>query len=1109
MLTGKFKWDAFINYEKSHIASFLKNLGFSDVEVLVFLCVQKSFHQNAASHLIFSKGKDCKVYSNKHIEFNLNAIDRRNYLPYLGISEKLGRGDILNLASEGQLWTTQMYALLRVCACAAQYILSGKSCTDEEIVEKLLDNVRQVSDCVMGHDAECQDSNELLENKSLEDFRRFSYVVLGEDHLTLPDMLASLVRYVRSQYSLTIQDLEETCSQHVLIRVVVLVIYKAAINQFVSINSGVLSDKCKVQIFPMLTKFMCDDTNKLPISCRNHLGIDEDSVLLIFYRDLFSVLHYGDVYDYYESENYLIAATVNDICTAVGRSLTVVVNPGEGYNPYYSYMTNFVFYDTMLAVSEVLKDSNLESTVLFEHVMLMYKTLLAEKSEDVLFHLFLTPLGIFRFCYDDEEGKTKVGVELVLELLFTCYHAAFIKGDFIDNVKIFFDKCYDKLCTIGASVSQSSRCKYIEAFSSYEACKQELGSLYGYKQGNFSDIKYNKRQLFTLVQHLLLDKVNGEQVEKSNLTYSVFIECKPVDEVKAQQAAMMLCQAFKKSKGVIDDCSVRGVAGLLMIVLFGNFLERNIVLRLLDVFHIACRKSKECGIHQKKQLVEDFINYCGVVLNLLKNLENRLPFSFSMEEVWNLDSSDSAVYYQLLHMVDCCADELGISSSDLEQARNIPYDLSLSEMLCGIPILSEGQSSPDRQVNPCSSFDRTQCLLSMQLLSSYVCLYNPDRVASDLLSGNVHLPSFLLGSILTYPPLVSYFVSLCREYTSIKNYPVEEKVSEILKLLCSKEELCKPASCEAVSNMGAEESSYVTEQIIMALITENGNSNLDEGLFKNACLRIIKLRGLGQNNVDLYLKLARRFSADPGQYSIDYELLSKVLLSEDNTELTNTSEDSSCSQSLLVQTDLDMKHDGNNNMCDEAERDCPTEDDDIEVGAENLIIDSEAGVGQKSENIGLPHTRLQSNINEVEESKVHDRKSQFDSEFCDQTLDKEKKSQARQLSTLQLHKKRRHCINAAVTIMASTFTVLICVAFTCQMSGKLLIGCIALAMICLSLSIMFCLTAAIDTHELAERNHEETNIQPVLNNSITEIQELDSIVDSCKTTEHRREAVSK
>ncbi|WP_395878051.1 hypothetical protein [Ehrlichia muris] len=1113
MLIGKFKWDAFINYEKSYLASFLRNLGFSDVDILALLCIIASFHQNTASYIVDSVGvySEIIVHSNSHVEFTPHAPDHRSYAFYHDILQKLDSGVILDLASKGSLWTTQMYGLFHICTCAIRYILSGECSTDEEIVEKLMNDIQKVSVCVMSYGEKHQYSIDKADNDELLRYsQRFSSLVLGEDHLTLPNMLASLVSYIRSQYSLSVQDLRETCNRDVLAKIMALVIYKTAIHQFVSINSNELSNTCKSQIFPMIAPFVCNYTSTLPLSCRSHLGIVEDLVLLGFYRNLFSVFHDCKIDEYYESEYMLTTAVASDMFASIRKSLDSVLDTSVEYYPYYSFTTTFVIYDVMLACNEVLRDRNLEAVVLFERVIMLYKLKECEVENKICYTLFDTRLQEFKFSYIDGHQK-KYGLELLLELLFTCYHAAFLGEQTVNNVKMFYDKCYNKLSAIAGSASGYS---YNNIVLSYKEYKKELEGLYGYKQVGFLDIKYDTRLLFILIQHLLFNEINVEQATKSNLTYNVFIECKPVNEVKAQQAAMMLCQAFKKSNGVIDDCSVKGVTGLLMVVLFGNFLQRNIVLRLFDIFHIAYRKCEECGIHEEKDMAENLTGYCSVILNLLKGIDNKLPFSFSMEEVWGLDSDSAAVYGQLMFMVNCYASGLGISLSDLEQERNTVYDSGFSKILCGIPISSAKQSDPSMQVNPCSSFDRAQCLLSIQLMSSYVCLYNPDKIDNDLFSGDLSLPSFLLGSILTYPPLFGDFVKLCHEYTLMKGYPVEKKFSEILMSLCNEEELPRISDWEVISDVDAERSHGITQNIIMNLIKEDGSSNLNETIFKDACLSIIKLRELKHDGVARNIESACHSSA-MSCHIVDDELSAKVLSSEDTTKVIETSDN--VHHLVPIQAaDLDVKCDGNNNQYENVSKECDFKtkkvlpDDNVETRQGGLImddktvidqknvvvlphpslqpivdgtVDTKVGVDQKPEDIVAQGANLQPSINEIKEPESHGRP---DARVCD--LDNEQKIQALQ--------KKICCLIVAAVTMISTFVILMCVAFTCPMSRGLFAGCIVGAITCLTLSIIGCFSICVrSTDALSTMSHDghddENDIcpQPILNSSIAEMQD--------------------
>ena len=1144
MLNGKFRRRAFMYHYESYVASFLRNLGFTNLDILALLCILKSFHQNTASYISCNRPGSCRIYSNSFVEFSLNTADHRNYKYFSNVLRVLHNNDVFKLSNKAQLWCTQMYALLRLCSCTVKFMLSRECLQDEEIVKKLVEDVEQVCACIMACERENSKSSNVIYS-TLEYFQYFSNVLLGGGNL----VLFEVVREARSQYSQAIQGLEEGMQEASILRIITLVIYKTAISRFIVNNNNVLSGVFKSQVFSMVAQFACSDINTLPLSCRSHLGINNASILLDFYKNLFYVFHLNNMSEYYETDDQAAAAIGNDLYSAVGGSLNIVSNPSDGYNPLSNAcVTYFVNYDAMLAVNEVLQDESLRKALAFEHMVMLYKTLLTEKICD-LNELLVSNLGDYNFVYVDQE-ENRYGIQLLYEIVSTCYHIAFVQRFPMAEVSGYYEKCRKELSAVALAIQSASKDDKVllmqKLMQKYRENMKVLQGSCGCQPVACLEDRYSAELLCVLLQDLLLGKLNVAWDIRLKLPYDLFLQCRPVNEVKAQQAAMMLCQAFKKSDGVIDNSSVESVTGLLMILLFGDFLQRNILLRLFDVFHVAYRKSEEYGTIEGKNILGNFVGCCHTVLNLLKSVKSNLPFCFSMESLEDLKSDDISIYGGLMCMINCCASELSLSLSDLEQERDRIYSAMFSEVLGSMPVSQVKAFNSSMQIVPCNECNPVQCLLAIQLLSSYVCLYNSDKVVDDLFFGNLCSPGFLLAAIITYPVLSSSLAQLCYRCTLAEDYSVEQDLSGILKLLCSKRKVVSGIFCDvAVDDMAVKESIITTNDVARILVKADGSSNLDPEIVKNACFNIIELRELGSSDVEECIKSA---SSSSGPSNISQPELMAFLSLIYNTNLSSFSE----SRSFLSKF---IKHDDNNNVPgDGAKPDFNVESgdlDNIETDTVDCAVGSGADVAQKSKSVIVPYDNnvqgggvepdlnvegvdlgdnietdtvdcvvgseadvaqnvpcasLEPNINEVEKSKVHGKKLYFDSGFCDQTQLDKRKSQAKQLSKLQLQKKRRHCISAAAG-MVSVFTILMCVAFACQMRENLFIGCVALGIICLTLSMIFCLSVIVDTCKLGRVDHKD--IQPALNYNMTKVQEPKAcILDSHKTTD-KKEAIPK
>ncbi|MCZ6901369.1 MAG: hypothetical protein O7C62_00945, partial [Rickettsia endosymbiont of Ixodes persulcatus] len=291
------------------------------------------------------------------------------------------------------------------------------------------------------------------------------------------------------------------------------------------------------------------------------------------------------------------------------------------------------------------------------------------------------------------------------------------------------------------------------------------------------------------------------------------------------------------------------------------------------------------------------------------------------------------------------------------------------------------------------------------------------------------------------------------------------------------------------------------------------SSNLNETIFKDACLSIIKLRELKHDGVARNIESACHSSA-MSCHIVD-ELSAKVLSSEDTTKVIETSDN--VHHLVPIQAaDLDVKCDGNNNQYENVSKECDFKtkkvlpDDNVETRQGGLImddktvidqknvvvlphpslqpivdgtVDTKVGVDQKPEDIVAQGANLQPSINEIKEPERHGRP---DARVCD--LDNEQKIQALQ--------KKICCLIVAAVTMISTFVILMCVAFTCPMSRGLFAGCIVGAITCLTLSIIGCFSICVRSTDalstMSHDDHDDENDkcpQPILNSSIAEMQD--------------------
>ena len=1059
MLTGKFKLNAFIRHEMSCLALFLKSRGFTDKEMLGFLSVIQSFHQSTPSFLIYG-GYKFSVVSEKQINFLMKSCDHRNYSNYQYILDRLDESGELDLVCQAYLWTIQMYALLRFYCYACQLQLGSECHSHDEMIDTLVNDLYDLCASIMTHGKEGKDGipNDVL----LQYVERFVNLVFGVDYQSLRSKLFCIVQNAYRSYSeartgiaLEAQDKEK--------RMLVLVIYKAAINEFMSINSSGFSELFKEQIFPMTCRFICNGISKLPELFRSRLGIGCNIDIVSFYKDLFFVFNEKDLYDVYQNEDEFGSAIFNDICLSTRGSLAAVSGDIRSYSPYSYQMSVFVFYDISLAVYEIFGTKRLHRLLQLEHMLQLYKTLLAEDLNDMHVEL-VTSLGKFSFHYTDENGEDKCALELLLELMSLCYHAAFINRVPIEQVSLCYSVCYNMMSEI-ADMGNSEM-----LLQEYRKVFTDMAAELHCQDVNLSEVVFDKSFFFVLVQHLLCGEVLGKKLTESDLTYDVLLECRKTQELKAQQASVMLCRVFKKSNGIVDGCSSNNISGILGKLLFGNFLERNLILKMLSIFHIAYKRSRNSHNSREiqKNLKQELTSYFSVVLNLLKDVKTELPYDFSPDSIDGLSPDHCGIYSHINNMLNICAESLGISLCDLEMERNVKFERDFADILSAIP-MSLLNNGPDvvKQVSLCKGFDRETCMLIMQLVVSYVCLYDSNKVKRDLCSANLSSPAFLLFNILTYPMLFNTFVDLCYRTLLEKSIIIEKRLIKILQSLNSEGVLNDLPTTGVENKIIVKGKEIITESLMKLLIREDMSFNISEGVLKSACLGIIKLRGLNHADVELDIKNARNTARTSSRFIIDDGLLSKALSDENK----NLGVDQAVMHSPLFSQFFSRNDAGEiptvhgvltnfSKLAESKKLDTPigiiklSDVKDESTSTSSLMITDDK-VDRKYKKLlsDFYDAGFESEIDKVEVSKVKDDlKSYVDSAFYRKAyLEKQKKS-----TSLFKMNVCGYAAPVIALVIGCMSVLLLFIAFADQQNTMLFISCIIIAVVFLVISILCC-----------------------------------------------------
>ncbi|AHX03407.1 hypothetical protein ECHHL_0241 [Ehrlichia chaffeensis str. Heartland] len=1083
MLTNKFKQSAVMAHNMSYLAYFCRSMGLSSEDTLGLLTILESFHQNAASFLIYDLDR-CNVESNDHIDFVVKDCDHRNYRCYDHVSQQLETQGHLELASMTRLWNVQMYLLLRLHSLAAQYVLSTRHYTDDEIVEGLLSDLSRTCMSIMTRGKTSSVTPENAEALKVygDKFVQRLFGIQTMDMDSMHNILHSMICSVRGSYLQVIEGLDKVQDKETLMKLVTLVVYKSAISRFMNINPDFFSQTLRKKAYSVLHGFICDGTDKLPISCRSRLGMGMAPSLVLFYKNLFSVFHQGSISDCYGDEIRYNISVFNDVCLATRGSLAIVANEPVPYNPFSSRMTHFAYYDATLAVNGIFHHPKLDNVLKLESMTQMYKMSLEGNPSD-LHCLFVSGLGRMNFSFEDK-GEPNSGLEMLCELLSMCYYAVFVARQPLSLVRGIFNICYGKLGDLGDKVNVGSVAgsklaieSYRDAFNAAQAALHCTGI-------NPSDVIFKKETLLILVQHLLLGEVAQEKIEDSKLAFDIFELCKPVNEVKAQQAAMMMCQAFRGSNGVVDGYEVGNLGAIVLKLLFGNFVERNLILKLLDITCVACDRYKMQGAVQDmyNELLKDFMSCADVCLSLFRYAGSSLPMCYSSQVVAGLDGDSCAVYSQMYNMLSSYASRLNVSQDDLIRARNSRFSVSFAELFSNAVLPHGEQSGPELQVNPCDGISKPESMALVQMLASYVYLYNSSEIKEELLSAKLSSPQFLFSIILVSPRFAANFINMCYESSTKKDYSPQKAVSAFLNRI-SNIGGSRTSSAEAIDIMTGQGNNVIMENFIRSCVNEDGSINVEDSILRAACLWIIKSNNLVHKDV-----IQDVDDADcAGKVSpvvIDSVSLSEVLLPVLSNPLALDDPEGPVSFSHLVYSTGLLDKSG-------------IESASATVGKLQIQIQVDAKCETDVKEVGPSDDKVSEIVemkDDVQEVEVECKTSDTQTVAIeDQTQRYEDSYVARdpgdvQSSTSDIFKEKRSSIcNYASAISAAILAVsltLMGMAFAVNDEGAR-IACIALSMTCFVISISMFLMTCINIRSLNGRNEgHDDDTQRILNNEV-------------------------
>ncbi|MGN7618665.1 MAG: hypothetical protein ACTJLM_01495 [Ehrlichia sp.] len=486
----------------------------------------------------------------------------------------------------------------------------------------------------------------------------------------------------------------------------------------------------------------------------------EDRLSIIgFYKHLLCVLCAKDDYD---SDDKVYGCVSTNLSHVIKQGLSCV-SKGDlrPYNPKSHHFGGTVVFDVLLMMKEMFDSRTLEKMLRTEYVILLCNMSLAvnekvpsgvvarSREESYYIHVNYKLCKLDSFFggsgIDDKDGENRKIVELLSELLYACYYAVFIKHMPIGIVRKYYVQYSEKLSRLN-SCSPSLRSKllleYTEVFC-------DMKNALGCEGNEFLEIDTEVPLFLILIKYLL---VNVSLPEHFNSTSCYFFEgCRQVNEIKAQQAAMMMlkaCQSF-------DGAKKGGITYvIIMKLLFGNFLERNLILKIFDIFHISfCNASgSESSL---VSLAEDLYSVFCSTLPLVACLQNELPMDCSDGALESMDLNSCELHDRAFQTaMSYAVNVLNISAVSLREMQYKKYNSSFINLLSCVVTRD---TYCLRVASPCSGLSEEECDAVVSIASSYVRSYvdNP-----TLFDARICSMEFLVFCVLTHPELVSSFALL-------------------------------------------------------------------------------------------------------------------------------------------------------------------------------------------------------------------------------------------------------------------------------------------------------------------------------------------------------------
>ena len=240
---------------------------------------------------------------------------------------------------------------------------------------------------------------------------------------------------------------------------------------------------------------------------------------------------------------------------------------------------------------------------------------------------------------------------------------------------------------------------------------------------------FSVNNIETLLSHLIFNESQEPSLRMSRLSYQMIGCCCEVNERKARQIVIMLCRALGKSNISIDRCS-RNVFYLMLKLCFGNFFEKNLLIKLFDVMYFTYKNfsvsHKNTVADVKKQLCE--------ILPFVLDSETQISFSnVSVKDFIKTDSSTIDCYNNLLTLLSSFLEGCVVGIDDAVVCQEV-YDDDFYDILDStvqhmqlslLPIKKEGLLH--------DGFDISLFARTIQLASSYLGILS-DQVFIKYLS---------------------------------------------------------------------------------------------------------------------------------------------------------------------------------------------------------------------------------------------------------------------------------------------------------------------------------------------------------------------------------------